>query len=290
MPAQKYPRLDIVTFGNQLIASGDIDPIYVMLVESKIDQEQLKRWLVAYWCYYNAGFASYASEFEGEKFWEVMHEASTNKTEAPIGGRWPRGKERRHYRGETSDISITKLRSKYPTPEEFVEYLLPKGFEHFLSVSQRVRQHYAFGDWIAFKVCDMLDRVLGAQIGFTEAEIFMFKDPEKAAFMLFDQQHPGILNRPGVKPKREKILAAVTGGLYEAFKHHAAPPRYDRQVNIQEVETVLCKWKSHMNGHYPVDNDIHEIREGLRPWADWGCKTAKIMFVAAPEPTVVDHA
>ena len=40
----------------------------------------------------------------------------------------------------------------------------------------------------------------------------------------------------------------------------------NRRVNIQEVETILCKWKSHMNGHYPLSNDVDEIQHGLREW------------------------
>ena len=49
-------------------------------------------------------------------------------------------------------------------------------------------------------------------------------------------------------------------------------------MNIQEVETVLCKWKSHMNGHYPLWNDIHDVNTGLEPWA--GCCSAARAFLA----------
>ena len=44
-------------------------------------------------------------------------------------------------------------------------------------------------------------------------------------------------------------------------------------MNVQEVETILCKWKSHMGGHYPLGNDLHEIREGMTPWTE-NCFTA----------------
>lgn len=68
------------------------------------------------------------------------------------------------------------------------------------------------------------------------------------------------------KPKREVILSQVTQYLESQFTDLKAPPLYDRPINIQEVEAVLCKWKSHMNGHYPLLNDITEIRDGLVPW------------------------
>lgn len=282
MGKRNYERLPIEQFGRQLITSGDVDPIYIMLTESKLSQEQIKRWCVAYWCYYNAGLASYLSEFKGSDFWDKMMEAAENVTETPIGGRWPRGKERRHFRGYTSVEAVKQLSLKYPHPEMFVDYLTPGHFESFLNVSKRVKEHYAFGTWISFKVCDMLERVLGAQVGFDEGAIFMFADPEKAAMMLFEQQNPGIFSNPKVKPKREKILKAVTEYLQEQFKDLPAPPRFDRQINIQEVETVLCKWKSHMNGHYPLNNDIHEIAEGLEPWLT-SCPTAVVMLQALPK-------
>lgn len=53
-------------------------------------------------------------------------------------------------------------------------------------------------------------------------------------------------------------------------------------MNIQEVETVLCKWKSHMNGHYPLWNDIREINGGLEPWAG-RCSAARAFLNHMPK-------
>jgi hypothetical protein len=43
-----------------------------------------------------------------------------------------------------------------------------------------------------------------------------------------------------------------------------APPARDRLVNVQECETVLCKYKSHINGHYPPGKDTLEVLHGLK--------------------------
>lgn len=42
------------------------------------------------------------------------------------------------------------------------------------------------------------------------------------------------------------------------------PGRVKRMVLVQEVETVLCKWKAHRNGHYPPGKDTRELRQALR--------------------------
>ena len=55
-------------------------------------------------------------------------------------------------------------------------------------------------------------------------------------------------------------------------------------MNIQEVETVLCKWKSHMNGHYPLWNDIHDVNTGLEPWAG-RCSAARAFLAHMPKET-----
>ena len=52
------------------------------------------------------------------------------------------------------------------------------------------------------------------------------------------------------------------------FQDLLAPPFYDRPVNIQEVETVLCKFKAHYKHHYPMGNDSYHIRQALVGWGD----------------------
>jgi hypothetical protein len=273
--SRNYPRLDIETFGHHLLSRGDLDPIYTALVSAEkvgdFSGPQLSRWLLAYWCYYHAGVASFMSEKEGEEFWHWMEVAALNEKETPAGGRWPRGHERRHFRAKIALDSVADLRARYPDRPEEMAQRLGARFENerlpFKVVSDRAQQHKGFGPWIGFKIADMLDRVLGVPVDFDNAAVFMFKDPEKAAMMLWELREAPKYPE-GAKPKREAILNGVAEYLIGHFSDFAAPPLADRPVNIQEVETVLCKWKSHMNGHYPLWNDIREINTGLAPWAE----------------------
>lgn len=288
MMSRNYPRLDIESFGRQLITSGDLDPIYTALVRAEkagdYSTTQLCRWMVAYWCYYNAAVASFLSEKEGDDFWRWMLVAAENTKETPVGGRWPRGHERRHFRAAIAVNSVSSLQKRYAErPENFVLYVGARATEEerlpFRTVSNRAQEHNGFGPWIAWKIADMMDRVMEVPVDFSDADIFMYKDPEKAALMLFEQRYH---LPPGARVKKRVVLPKVLDYLLGEFSGFKAPPLSDRAVNIQEVETVLCKWKSHVNGHYPLLNDIVDIRSGLEPWTG-KCAAARAFLSHMPD-------
>jgi len=267
-----YEKLSIEDFGEKLISSGDLDPVYIALHKMEMDEDKLANWLIAYWCLYHPGVASYLSE--QDDFWGMLELAAHNDTETPLGGRWPRAAERRHWRGANAIASFKSLRD-FGTPREIIQMLSesktqgPNGTEilmetEYSKVYNRAMTFKGFGPWIAFKIADMLERLAIAPIDFEQSDVFMFKDPKKAALKLY-RDRAGIPD--GMKLKDEKkAIDEVVAHLRSHFEEHAAPPLYDRSIGFQEVETVLCKWKSHMNGHYPLYNDLNEIRKGCDEW------------------------
>lgn len=288
MAGRDYERLAIEPFGRHLINSGDLDPVYIALRDVDWAHSQRNRWLIAYWCFYHCGLASHASEHEGAKFWEILHAAAANENPAPAGGRWPRGHERRHARGKQGIGMVSDLaRRYYDDPSQMINYITkrltpdPAIPMAFALITDRVKEHTLFGPWIAFKVADMVERVLDIPVNFEQAHIFMFKDPVKAALMLWRQRMGLSPSYDGIiKPKDlNGVIAEVVNYLVNEFKDLKAPPEGDRPIQLQEVETVLCKWKSHQNGHYPLYNDIDEINAGL---VDWG-EAAEQFAVAMPE-------
>lgn len=296
--SRSYPRLGIAEFGAHLLSTGDLDPVYIALHKMELPEPQLHRWLVAYWCLYHCGAASYLSELEGTAFWHGLRDAARNDQPAPTGGRWPRGHERRHFRGEAASKAVRTMAGKYLSdPERIVEEItqLPKSQDEvflrgvgvprplpFELVSNRAQELPLFGPWIGFKVADMVDRVLGIPVDFSEAAIFMFKDPVEAALMLW-RMNAGL--SPETRPKspavQAQIISAVVEHLRGVFSNVLAPPLYDRPVGLQEIETILCKNKSHVRGHYPLFNDIDEITQGLSEWVECN-STARLMLGCMP--------
>ena len=252
----------IQDFGRDLILSQDLDPIYSMLVGARraglLDDAQTKRWLLAYWCFYHSGVASYIASHD--MYWTTMHLAAANTPErpAPNGGRWPRAPERRHFRGQKCIDAVSWLLDE--TPEKRVESLYQALSPNsnapptLKTVVTRASAWPQFGPWIGFKAADMLERVLGVPVEFPSDLGLMYEGPRDALELL-----------PEVARELETPSEAYNG-LLEHFAQYPAPPGLDRPCGPQEVETILCKWKSHVNGGYEVWKDTRELRHHLHGW------------------------
>lgn len=269
---RNYEKLEIEKFGRILLESGDLDPVYIALYKcvnsGSLGTDHLSRWLLAYILCYHCGAASYFSERKGAAFWDALGTAAKNVTEAPVGGRWPRSHERRHWRGQFAVDVVNRLKERYQEkPENFIVYLTggeqikpePIPFRWF---SARVREHHGFGDWAAFKLADLVDRLGIVPVDFNYSDVVVYRDPVLSAEMVYRKRN-GLPSNVKVKPQGVK---EVFDYLIEYFQDYSAPPLHDRPIGVQEVETILCKWKSHRNGRYPIYNDIREIDSGLAEW------------------------
>jgi hypothetical protein len=301
-------------FGRSLVATGDLDPIYLMLNGAKLDPATVQRWSLAYWMFYHAGVASRIAEAGSKKFWSTVQQAQDEK--------WPRGTERRHFKGAQSQQAINALREQYLSPEDAVAWVMlgvadktiPKkvrlaaGYsdgqippQPFTVIRDRVMSWRGFGPWIAFKVADMTDAVLGVPVDFSSAAEYLFDDPRKGAGWVFAQRHGAEIRdaistvrlNPGQELEGESLdfVKSWYDGCDSAERHnmmedtleflgqelgHLMCPHADRPLALQEYETILCKYKSHLNGKYPVGKDTKEILHGLRPEHGWGDLAAQL--------------
>jgi len=294
-----YPVLSYEEFGAKLLSTQDLDPVYVALLNANLPHQQLQAWLLAYWCFYDVGTASWMAEaFDNvQGFWDRMEIAAVNDKPAPTGGRWKRGKERRHFRGKAAIIAVAKLSTRNPEPGEMV-WKLCNGVQSInmgrrcecKDVMRIVKEEYLFGDWIAFKAADMLERVLHLPIDFSDGAPLMFSEPQAGARMVVAD----MLGKEGKKVDASAVLVGewdqkivtqvAVAELQRLFGDQTAPPVHrfqrkgsGRKVGLQEIETILCKYKSHVNGHYPVGNDIMEVRHALQPWRDLSPVAAKLL-------------
>jgi hypothetical protein len=279
-------KMDVRTFGDLLITTRDLDPAYVGLWGANLPRPQLARWLLAYWCFYHVGVASWMSEREGWKFWEVMEVAARNESGPPVGDlqRWPRAAERRHFRGQKCVDAVTWFaagRGKN-NPEGYVLQFTQSGPWTEKQIMKEVQTWPMFGPWIAFKAADMLERVVGVQVKFDSNLGLMYDEPRAALDILVElkpffgaDENNISTGVPTEGWNREKWYNA----LMLHFHAKKAPPVNDRVCGPQELETVLCKWKSYMGGHYHLGKDIREHRAAL---AGWG-STASLMLHHMPE-------
>jgi hypothetical protein len=253
----------ICDFGAQLIATGDLDPSYCAIVGARIEGDQLARLLIAYWLFYHLGLAGWLSDQSESDFWDAALAAARNETASPIGGRWPRGSERRHFRGQKAIDAIETLRRYRPAA-----MLAKLTAAHELdAIVATVTEWPMFGPWIAFKAADMVERVAGSSVAFSRDVCLLYKEP-RAGLELIAQ-------RMGWSPTQ------ALAQLEDHFQHVLAPPSHDRPCGIQEIETVLCKFKGSLAGSYWIGKDIHEVRKALEGWG----ATAAEMLTAMPQQT-----
>jgi len=259
--------MDIREFGTQLIRTGDLDPVYIGLYKARMPREQLERALIAYWYFYSLGFAAWASETEGDAFWKRMETAAINLEPSPLGERWPRATERRHFRGQKCINAIYWLRKEQP--EYWVRSLKDAKTEK--DVMAAVNEWPMCGNWIAFKAADMLERVYGQPITFDQNIGLMYSSPRAALDLLAaDPEFIAV----------DKTPEGLYRNLLTFFSSHRAPPGNDRFCNAQETETILCKWGSMQTGHYHVGKDLTEVRHAL---AGWGTTAQRITDVMPEE-------
>ena len=262
---QTYEKMTIEHFGDHLLRSQDLDPVYTMLVNAKLESNTLRRWLLAYAMSYSSGVVSYISEQKGVKFWDTMATFATNTEPSPIGGRWPRGRERRHFRGVAAEKAVAWMRERFPQPEDAILHLEAPVSRHrditCKEVMDRVQEWPLHGPWIGFKMADLLDRVLEVPVEFSGSDVLFFDSPKKAAKQWFEATRPGVTFKSDVTYVMEACVY-----LQNVFGQRMAPPNHDRKVALNEIETILCKWGSHMNFHYPIGIDTVELLEAVEPW------------------------
>jgi hypothetical protein len=150
-------------FGAQLISTEDLDPVYCAIVGARIEGDQLARLLVAYCLYYHLGLAAWLSDHSQEDFWDAALEAARNETPSPLGGRWPRGTERRHFRGQKAIGAIETLARRY-SPTDLLEEL--KRARDLDAIIATVTEWPMCGPWIAFKLADLMERVARSPVTF----------------------------------------------------------------------------------------------------------------------------
>ena len=249
MGKKRKPLYDIsyIEFGEILVNTEDLDPVYSMLVDASLPDDVLKRFMLAYWCYYHCGVAAWIAE--STDFYKAMLKG--------VAGKFPRGMERRYFYSNVALNCISDLEA-HGSPESIVDDMC--AHRTFMEVNKAVVKYNGFGPWMGWKIADMAERVLCYDVDFSDSSLNIYKDPRKAAAI--------IVHGDKDIPITDKELAWVCDKMEGEFSHLLAPPWNDRPVNIQEHETILCKTKAHYYGSYPLGNDTYHITKGMRGWGD----------------------
>lgn len=262
------PKLGAYAFGERLLSTGDLDPVYILLWEARFEQNLLQRWLLAYWCFYHTGTASWI--VDQSNYWQAIKTAASSKT-------YPRGHERRHFRGSAANKSVLYL--EHQGLSRLFAPLTGSAAVNYSSIAAWVKSWYGFGDWIAFKVADMLERLAILRVQFDVQALNLFDSPREGARLLWNQYAEGDPPEHVQAWAVERLLNYFNAPSNSVSSHlpALAPPRHERPLNVQEAETILCKWKSYLNGQYHIGADIEDNWKALHKF---NTPTARKLVVA----------
>jgi len=238
-------QMEVYQFGERLLDTLDLDPVYVILWDSDLDDGEMKRWLVAYWCFYHMGTASWIAS-GGIDYWDRMKLAASSRE-------YLRNRERRHFRGGLAEKSVAYLSSR--GLDDLFNPLISDSPKPLTEVMRSVQDWVGFGPWIGFKIADMLECLQLCPVVFDSASVFLFDSPRAGAEEMWTRYGKG--ERP------EDVGGWALAGILAHLGSRVSPPGGFRDVGVQEAETVLCKWKSYLGGHYTIGEDVEGTRRDL---------------------------
>jgi hypothetical protein len=234
--------MNVLEFGDAKLALQDIDPLYRALKEMKWPRQKLCEYTLAFVSFDHAGLACWVCEHDN--FWTGMTNAAENKL---------RGAPRRYFFPRVATPAVRTLRDRYGSAKTALDALAGP----YAQAEALLRTWPHYGPTACFKLCDMAERVCGVNVDFSMVT------PE--------QLMSNKMVTKGVYKAMHSLGVDSPNSLFRAMRRHPwrtlAGPGFDRPLNMQEFETILCYY-SHDDGknkHLP-GMDIENICGELFGW------------------------
>jgi len=149
-------------------------------------------------------------------------------------------------RGKLMERTIRNLKDQFRFPEKLFDFLLDSNAE---ATFFKVQKLTGFGDWIAWKICDMLES-LGFQDSYLDGKEFLYESSIEG-----QKQFCKYLGFDPISQYDD--LVRFMGKTFNTL----ARPRCQRKKALPEWETCWCKYASKT---YWIGKDTHEVYESIR--------------------------
>lgn len=228
-------------FSAALISSGDLDPDYLVLKEiakqHNFSKEETLNWILHKLFIYDTA-SEYKVIFQGADIERVRL-----------------GAERRKNKQNTvKQLNAVLEGFHLPAPVWNGEADYP-----YSAFKADVTKFAGIGDWAAWKLADLLENVMGIKINFNNVDFrSAYQFPLKGLCRVNDEADDYV----------SKLSDDLT---YNVFMHCAikqlgfvndfVTPCGQRKINMQEIETCLCKYHSYLSGHYKIGQDSRHLVE-----------------------------
>lgn len=241
--------MNFVDFVNAKMRLNDLDPFYTAIHRAKTPVRTRLRLTFAQASFDHAGISCEVAE--SDDFWEAMRTAIRGKT---------RGGSRRYFRGPAAFAAVDHFEKTFTTVENLMSHVCScktlAEVEKF--ADKRLPQ---FGKWASFKLADMTERVCGSFISFEHADIMSSKQVQKGA--------------EKAAASLEIDVGELMGLLDDQTWATLASPRFDRPLNVQEYETLLCNYSHEGDREHIPGHDVENIRRELEGYGKLAARLIK---------------
>jgi len=243
---------DLFRFGRHLVSSRDIDPLYPVLHDIHRTQgmePQQALWhsfLYVAWYHLPSAMAAYeCSPLPGR--WLVRH----------LDASWPTGIERRNNRGGRvadhirSFLEATRRTQLWDWFSDGLdmESFTPEGrIQNWRILNERLQTIHGNGRWAAYKHLEVLRRVHNFPVWAPDMGNQFSSGPREGLAMLYGD----------IEGQTSRVIAKLDRQGVDLQRRLA---KHGLVVDIEELETILCNWKSLVKGKYYVGHDIDELQE-----------------------------
>ena len=248
----------VVKFGRHLLSSYDVDPIYPVLKELHtargLTEEQALWHSFLYVAWYNMPVGHAVFDYAPRP----RSKRAYGRVIRDIGTGWPTGIERRSNRGgkvfqhieafcdATDHLSLWEwFRNGF-----VVAPTLSKRHANWHMINERLQAIWGNGRWAAYKHCEVLRRVHDFPVEAPDMGHRFSSGPRKGLGLLYgplDGQSEAIV----------AVLDSQGRDLQERLLGRGL------EVDVEELETILCNFNSMVHGRYYVGHDIDEMQEQI---------------------------
>ncbi len=259
LPRAKLTWKDFLKFSNAMLVTGDIDPVYPVLIHltREMDKEDALWLSFLYVAWYNLPVGATAFDL-GSPSPELLPQ---------IDWSWPTGIERRANRGGKVVFHIESYLKQVKEHGSQWQYytaglnMEAKSLAHrqdnWRIVNQRLQTIHLNGRWAAYKHCEIIRRVHGLPMEAPDMGNAFSSGPRQGLALFYGEVE-------GNSPDAIALLDRQGEDLIGRMD------KWGVTVDIEELETLMCNWKSLVNGKYYIGHDIDELLEQIHVGTERG--------------------
>lgn len=239
--------MNFADFSRTLIQSGDLDPDYIFINnacnELGWDKEQKAKWVALKSVIYNS-----IGELEF-----LLHRKTFDDVDY--------GNERRKHK-RNAELFWNSLYLNAKSHQGFYSMFSTVNTDANIALKQ-LQKFHGVGPWAAWKILDLLNCCLSFKFDFSNVDFRLaYEYPIRGMLLVAGEDEEG--HKKVSDSLYKKCMGEVYRQLHDSgVLNENAPPEYLRKINMQEIETCLCKYHSYYHNHYQAGEDITRLHKRI---------------------------